>query len=520
MLELLGRSRSVCGGVSRRELLQAGGAGLFGLSLPKLLQAEEALQKAGQGEGEAIKPRAKSVIFVLLFGGPSQLETWDMKPLAASTIRGPLSPIASRTPDLRVCELLPKCAAISDKFAVVRTLSHDFNDHSGGGHFNQTGKRWHIPIGGGFNATPKDWPSVGSVVEYLALNKSPLSGTALAAGRMPDARAVPPTASALSLKGSGQENGTLNLPNYVVVPNYLGRLQKYTSKLIRPGEYAGWLGRGYDPITTMVNKKDDDDDPYQRKCSDDELTFQIEGLVAPEALTLDRLNSRQSLLTQFEQQLRRLDNEKVLTAYDRFQQRALSLVASERTRKALDIKQESPELRDRYGRHLFGQSALMARRLVEAGVRYTTVHYDCPNGYGWDSHLNNKEIESYLLPSLDQTLSALLTDLDERGLLDETLVVCLGEMGRTPQLNRSGGRDHWSTLFPAVIAGAGIRGGIALGQTDKDAAYATTPPYKPEDLAATIYHALGIDHELRLPDTQGRPVGLMDDGQPILELFS
>ncbi len=519
MLELFGHRRSVCGGVSRRELLQAGGAGLFGLTVPRLLQAEEALQKAGQGGEAALKPRAKSVIFVMLFGGPSQLETWDMKPLAPNTIRGPLSPIASRTPDLRVCELLPKCAAISDKFAIVRTLSHDFNDHSGGGHFIQTGKRWHIPIGGGFNATPQDWPSMGSVVEYLALNRMPLSGKALAAGRTNDNRITSPTASAVSLTKSGQRDSSPNLPSYVVVPNYLGRLQKYTSKLIRPGEYAGWLGRGYDPITTMVNKKNDDDDPYQRVCTEAELTFQIEGLVAPEALTIDRLNSRQSLLAQFEQQLRRLDGEKALSAYDRFQQRALSLVASERTRKALDIKQESPELRDRYGRHLFGQSALMARRLVEAGVRYTTVHFDCPNGYGWDSHQNNKEVEGYLLPSLDQTLSALLTDLDERGLLDETLVVCLGEMGRTPKLNGGGGRDHWSMLFPALLAGAGIRGGSVLGHTDKDAAYAVTPPHSPQDLAATIYHALGIDHELRLPDSLGRPVGLMDDGQPILELF-
>ena len=528
MLELLGRNRSVCGGVSRRELLQAGGAGLFGLSLPKLLQAEEAVQKVRQDGGDSIKPRAKSVIFVMLFGGPSQLETWDMKPLAPDKIRGPLSPIACRTPDLTVCELLPKLAAISDKYAILRTLSHDFNDHSGGGHFIQTGKRWHIPIGAGFNATPQDWPSMGSVVEYLALNRNSTRNATLSGGR------ESPGSSVANEDGLRQTPGDLrpplrnpkgssspNLPSYVVVPNYLGRLQKYTSKLIRPGEYAGWLGRGYDPITTMVNKKNDDDDPYQRVCTEAELTFQIEGLVAPEALTLDRLNSRQSLLTQFEQQLRRLDNgnEKVLSAYDRFQQRALSLVASERTRKALDIRQESPELRDRYGRHLFGQSALMARRLVEAGVRYTTVHYDCPGGYGWDSHLNNKEIEGYLLPSLDQTLSALLTDLDERGLLDETLVVCLGEMGRTPQLNRSGGRDHWSTLFPALLAGAGIRGGSVLGQTDKDAAYAVTPPHSPQDLAATIYHALGIDHEMRLPDAQGRPVGIMDDGTPIRELF-
>lgn len=488
MLDFLGPTHSACDGVSRRELLQAG-AGLFGLTVPQLLQAEEAQPRQGE---QAIKPRAKSVIFVMLFGGPSQLETWDMKPLAPTTIRGPLSPIACRTPGLIMCELLPKLAAISDKFAILRTLSHDFNDHSGGGHFIQTGKRWHIPIGGGFNATPQDWPSMGSVVEYLALNRS---------------------------QTPQQPSKLPNLPSYVVVPNYLGRLQKYTSKLIRPGEYAGWLGRGYDPITTIVNKKNDDDDPYMRPCSDEELTFQIEGLVAPEAMTLGRLNSRQSLLTQFEQQLRRQDNEKVLSAYDRFQRRALSLVASERTRKALDIKQESPELRDRYGRHLFGQSALMARRLVEAGVRYVTVHFDCPNGYGWDSHLNNKEIESYLLPSLDQSLSALLTDLQDRGLLDETLVVCLGEMGRTPKLNGGGGRDHWSTLFPALLAGGGVRGGSVLGQTDKDAAYAVSPPTSPQDLAATLYHALGINHEMRLPDAQGRPVGIMDDGRPILELF-
>ncbi len=544
MLTINGRAHSVCENISRRELIAAGGAGLFGLTVPRLLQAEEAVQKAGQGGEAPLKPRAKSVIFVMLFGGPSQLETWDMKPLAPKAIRGPLSPIASRTPDLHVCELLPKCAAISDKFAIVRTLSHDFNDHSGGGHFIQTGKRWHIPIGGGFNATPQDWPSMGSVVEYLNQDRHTVRrGSETVRRGSPDPAETPHRRSPLTLQSErhisggpqeetfcragvrGQETraqqgtGLPNLPSYVVVPNYLGRLQKYTSKLIRPGEYAGWLGRGYDPITTMVNKKNDDDDPYQRVCAEEELAFQIEGLVTPEALTLDRLNSRQSLLAQFEQQLRRLDGEKALTAYDRFQQRALSLVASERTRKALDIKQESPELRDRYGRHLFGQSALMARRLVEAGVRYTTVHFDCPNGYGWDSHQNNKEVEGYLLPYLDQTLSALLTDLDERGLLNETLVVCLGEMGRTPKLNGGGGRDHWSTLFPALLAGAGIRGGCVLGQTDKDAAYAVTLPHSPQDLAATIYHALGIDHELRLPDTQGRPVGLMDDGRPIRELF-
>lgn len=480
MLQIYGRQRFACDGVSRRELLQAGGAGLFGLSLPRLLQAEQASIN--------LKPKAKSVIFLFLFGGPSQLETFDMKPEAASRIRGPYSPVASRTPDLRICELLGRCAAISDKFAVVRTLSHSFNDHSGGGHFVQTGKRWQIPIGGGFNATPDDWPSIGSVVDYLSQNQA---GQSRAAG----------------------------LPAYVVLPNSLGKIQTYTVRLKRPGEYAGWLGRAYDPVTTSIDKKDEKDNPYFRDCSDSELTFQIDGLLSPEAMTLDRLNHRQMLLSQFDQRLRQLENQKTLSAYDRYQQRALELVTSERTRKALDLKQESPEVRDRYGRHLFGQSTLMARRLVEAGVRYVTVHWDAPDGYSWDSHQNSKDVGNHLIPGLDQTLSALLLDLEGRGLLEETLVVCLGEMGRTPTGNANWGRDHWSTLFPAVLAGAGIRGGIVLGQSDKDAAYAVTPPYKPADLAATIYQSLGIDPELRLPDAQGRPVSLIEDGTPIQELF-
>lgn len=485
MLEIHGPSHSVCRGVSRRELLQVGGAGLFGLTVPKLLQAEESV---GTAAG-----RAKSVIFLFLFGGPSQLETFDLKPQATSKVRGPYSPIACRTPELRISEKLPRCAAISDKFSVVRTLSHSFNDHSGGGHYVQTGKRWHIPLGGGFNATPQDWPSVGSVVEYLAQNRRH------------------------QRRDAGSRTG--ELPNYVVLPNSLGKIQTYSVQLKRPGEYAGWLGRGYDPITTAIEKKDEKDNPYFRSCSDSELTFQIDGLVSQEAVSLDRLGRRQSLLAQFDRQLSKLDNEKSLSAYNRFQQRALSLVASERTRQALDLRQESDAIRDRYGRHLFGQSTLMARRLVEAGVRYVTVHWDAPDGYSWDSHLNSKDVGDHLIPGLDQTLSALLIDLDERGMLDETLVVCLGEMGRTPTGNANWGRDHWSTLFPAVIAGAGVRGGIVHGQTDKDAAYAVSPPYKPEDFASTIYYALGIDHEMRLPDAQGRPVGLVEDGKPILELF-
>ena len=207
--------------LSRRTVLEAAGAGLFGLSLPQLLQAEAAVQTHAA--------RAKSVIFLMLFGGPSQLETFDMKPDAPPKIRGPFKPTACKTPGLMICEHLPRLAQLSDKFCVVRTMTHPYNDHSGGGHYIQTGQPWQIPIGGGFNATAKDWPSIGSVVEYLSQNK-------------------PATFGAKSVVG--------NLPSYVVTPNFLGRLQDYSIQLRRPGEYAGWLGRGYDPLTTAIDKQE------------------------------------------------------------------------------------------------------------------------------------------------------------------------------------------------------------------------------------------------------------------------
>lgn len=478
MLTLLDISGSGPAGVSRRKLLQAGGAGLCGVNLARVLQAE-ALAREASGAG-----RAKAVIFVLLFGGPSQLETFDMKPEAADVIRGPFRPIDSRTPGLRICEHLPQLADISDRYCIVRTMSHSFNDHSGGGHYIQTGKRWHVPIGGGFTPTPKDWPAMGSVVEYHAQR--------------------------------GLSSGS-DLPSYAVIPNSLGRLQD-AGQYPRPGEHAGWLGRAYNPLTTRIDKRDSKDNPYWRECTDEELTFQIDGLAIAPELTLDRNQRRVSLLQQFDQQRRLIEAAGVAT-YDRITQRALNLLNSAKTQAALDITRESAELRNRYGRHLFGQSCLMARRLIEAGVRFATVHYDCVDGYSWDSHRNSDDVHKHLLPTLDQGLSALLTDLDDRGLLSETVVVCLGEMGRTPKANAQWGRDHWSTLFPALLAGAGVRAGSLYGSSDADAAYALDHPVSPEDLAATIYHALGLDPEMRLPDAQGRPVPIVEEGSPVLELF-
>jgi hypothetical protein len=476
MLTINSQPKLTCSQLSRRELLQIGGAGLLGLSLPKVLAAEKAAPPFQGG-------RAKSVIFLFLFGGPSQLETFDLKPEATQVVRGPFRPIPCRTPGLLIGEHLKGLANISDKYSVIRTMTHSFNDHSGGGHYIQTGRRWHIPIGGGFLATPKDWPSMGSVVKYLSQHS--------------------------------KDGMKRKMPSYAALPNWLGALQE-KGQYRRPGQYGGWLGNGYNPLTTSIAKKDLKDNPYWRDCTDEELTFQIEGL-APE-VPLKRIQNRASLLDQFESVQRLVDNG-AADSYDQHRQRALALVSSDKTGQALNIRQEPDKLRDRYGRHLFGQSCLMARRLVEAGVRFVTVHYDCVDGYSWDSHRNSDDVKNHLLPTFDQACSALITDLDSSGLLDETLVVALGEMGRTPKANSNWGRNHWSTCFPCVLAGAGVRGGVVYGKSDKHAAYPVENPVTPEDLAKTIYWALGINPDLFLPDREGRPIPIVDSGKPLTHLF-
>lgn len=476
MLTINGLPKTNCSGFTRRELLQIGGAGLFGMALPKLFAAEAAQGKFAGG-------RAKSVIFLFLFGGPSQLETFDMKPDLPRESRGPFMPIRSRTPDLMMCEHLGRLANVSDKFAVIRSMTHSYNDHSGAGHYIQTGKRWHLPVGGGFSATPEDWPSMGAVVEYLS-QQEPL----------------------------GMER---DLASSMVLPNWLGRLQD-KGQYRRPGQYGGWLGSAYHPMTTVVNKRDDKDNPYWRDCTDDELTYEIEGLKP--VLPLGRIGERATLLDQFEAVRARLDSGEADTL-DRHRKRALALISTDRTSHALNIRSEPEAMRDRYGRHLFGQSCLMARRLVEAGTRFVTVHYDCVDGYSWDSHRNSDDVKNHLLPTFDQACSALLTDLDERGLLDETLVVALGEMGRTPTASATWGRGHWSTCFPALMAGAGIRGGIAYGRSDKSAAYPNEKPVTPEDLAKTIYWSLGINPDLMLTNREARPVPIVESGKPLLDLF-
>jgi hypothetical protein len=253
--------------------------------------------------------------------------------------------------------------------------------------------------------------------------------------------------------------------------------------------------------------------------ADDEVNFQIEGLEPVAPLELDRLRRRVSLLEQFDAQ-RRVVEDGHAGALDQLRQRALALVSSERTRNALDVRKEPDATRDLYGRHLFGQATLLSRRLVEAGVRFVTVHYDACDGYSWDSHRDSDDVKAHLLPTFDQALSALLTDLDQRGLLEETLVVAMGEMGRTAKPTKRWGRGHWSTAFPVVLAGGGIPGGSLYGSTDKGGQYPTENAMSPEDLAATIYYALGIDPQQMLVDPSGRPVPLVGSGRAVEELFS
>lgn len=490
MLSILGHPQRTCQGLTRRRALQVGGSGLFGLSLPQIQAAEQ--------QGSNIAPRAKSVLFVFLYGGPSQLETFDMKPDAASTIRGPFHPIDSRTPGLRICEHLPRLADRSDRYSVIRTVHHDKNDHNGT-HIIQTG--FPIPPANRgaamVDATDKDWPAFGSVISYLDQS-----------GR----------------NGPERQQAAANFPGYIYLPRPLGHMAGYDIN----GQYAGWLGTAYNPMATRIQKRAADDNPFFRDCTDEELDFRLNGLDALPNVTLDRLDQRRSLLAQLDSHRREIDTASNIRSYNEVQQQAMHLLSSADIAQAFDIRRESPTLRDRYGRNLFGQSLLMGRRMIEAGARFVTVAWDlavrgdvCGS---WDMHsCLERVMRQHLLPGLDLGLSALLDDLQERGLLDETLVIAVGEMGRTPRFQNRGqedGRDHWTYCFPAVLAGAGIRGGTLLGTSDKDAAYPVTHPVSPADLAATIYHALGISPDTRIPGPQGRPSPIVDHGRVLESLWA
>ncbi|MCI0456180.1 MAG: DUF1501 domain-containing protein [Gemmataceae bacterium] len=498
MLRILGSPKTLCDGLTRRDMLQAGALGALGLGLADYFRLSAA--QTAPASPQRSFGRAKACILLYLYGAPSQLETFDMKPDAPAEIRGELRPIRSSLPGLDVCELLPNLARVMDRVTVVRSLTHPHPIH--GVAYAVTGTpEIDIPM----ELNPRDarhWPFIGSVVDYLNRRDRP--------GRRPV-----PDNIALPFPFSSQRVGE--------VP--------------RAGPYAAFLGNAYNPIwtefhgqatrtfvKTLQDQRIDVREPYMGITPDSRFELVSATRLAPE-VTLDRLDRRRSLLNQLDRARRDLDQSPAVRGIDRYREMAYNLIGSERIHTALDLGREPRRVRDLYGMTLFGQACLAARRLVEAGSRFVTVFWDEFGlaGSGWDTHWNHyPRMREELCPGLDMGLAGLLGDLDARGLLDETLVLCLSEHGRTPRLNNAtgGGRDHWSEAYSCLFAGGGIARGRVVGRTDRHAARVAERPVSPKDVLATTYHLLGIDPETTLTDRIGRPLPLVSGGSVVPEMLA
>jgi hypothetical protein len=469
MLSLQDWPARLCDGASRREWLRVGGLGVLGLSLPDLLRCESSARDVVPGRGigprSATSGRAKSVIFLWLQGGPPQHETFDPKPDAPAEIRGPFKAIQTNVPGIRFGELLPRTARIADKLAVVRSIATDDNNHDVSGYWVLTG----YPYGPGSarQIKPNDWPYLGSIVKML------------------------------------KPSDRLPALTSVWVPDVM----RLNDNVTPAGQTAGFLGKQWEPERFVGDPSAPD--------------YRVEGLVLPGGLTQARVDRRRDLLGQIDGFRRQVDRSGTLETWDKLSLQAYDLVTSGRAREAFDLSKEPEALRDRYGRHGWGQSVLLARRLVEAGVRLVHVNWTREPGDSavdnplWDTHTQNADrMQDVLCPQFDHTFPALIDDLQSRGLLDETLVVAIGEFGRTPKINPLGGRDHWGHVFSFAMAGAGIAGGQVYGSSDKNGAYPATDPIRPHDLTATIFHLLGIDHTGFFLDRGDRPHRLTQ-GEPI-----
>ncbi len=454
----------LCEGFTRRQWLRVGGLSSLGLMLPQLLAARS--QAAEQPTAGGQFGKAKSCIVCFLFGAPAHQDIWDLKPDATDDVRGPFLPISSSVPGTLLSEHIPRTAKLAHKFALVRSVTHPDSTHTVAMHYMLTGQRHRRPATNPTNL-PDDFPCYGAVVNRFRPSSTPLP-------------------SGISLNAPGNE-----------IP----------SGHIFPGFFAGFAGRGYDPMFVTANPADKDFDP-----------FPVDGGAARE-----RIRQREPLVARLDRLRAQLDSEDSLRSAGAFQDKALALITSPESVRAFDLAREKPAVREQYGMSPFGQGCLLARRLVEAGVRLVTVNWarDYRAGIAdhWDTHQQNfTQHKDKLLPPFDLAYSALLSDLDDRGLLDETLVVVLGEFGRTPKINANAGRDHWPGCFSITLAGAGIRGGMVYGASDRIAAYPSSDPVSPEEVAATIYHSLGIPLATELIDHSGRPL-LLATARPIRRLF-
>ncbi|NBO93765.1 MAG: DUF1501 domain-containing protein [Planctomycetia bacterium] len=433
--------------LSRRDWIRVGGIGLGGLTLPRLL-------KAGPQA-----PKAKSVIVFGLVGGPAQHETFDPKPNAPAEVRGVFGHVQSRTPGLLVGELLPRTSGLTNKLAVLRAVVTNDNAHSSSGYQMLTGVP-HQPMGQE-SATPKppnNWPSIGAMLRYLR----------------PDAG---------------------RLPSSITIPEHIWNDGNFPW----PGQDAGLLGSRHSPWLIPC-------DPAARE-------FQSPALTLPDEVPAMRFQGRASLLSQIERHFTKVNQSAVPEGFSVHAKKAMDLLQSTSARRAFDIGSEPVKVRERYGNSRFAQSVLLARRLVEAGVGLVQVNWTRiagqPNQGGWDTHAkHNDSCKSLLMPIADRCFSALIEDLEVRGLLDETLVIWFGEFGRTPKFNGNGGRDHWGHCFSLALAGGGIKGGVVYGASDKHAAYPVDGVVSGADIIATIFDRLGFGTHTELQDPFGRPFAL------------
>lgn len=473
---------------TRREIIQAGAIGLLGLGMNHVsalrsLAASSSSVKAPAG-------KAKRVIYIFLSGGLAQHESFDMKPGAPLEIRGEFKPIKTRTPGIEICEHLPELAKRSNKWALCRSLTHSSNDHSLGHHIMLTG---HSEMPLGFDRSkPKatDWPSIASLVTALAPRRN-------------------------------------NLPPALVLPEKM----KHREGRIINGQLGGMIGTKYDPWFLEMS-------PYHPKHygafpeylfhhergfeTDARLTWEAPHLSLPEGLTMDRVMDRVSLRKQLELQTDSLAAVASDEGFDQYRDAALSLLANSKVHDAFSLEKVTAQQLDRYGRNSFGWSLLMARRMIETGV--SLVQVNLGNNESWDTHQNAwPNLKNFLLPPMDKAVSALLDDLDASGLLDETLVVMGSEFGRAPKIStlkgaKGAGRDHWGSVQTVFFAGGGVRGGNVVGSSDKHGGHPETDPQKPENLAATIFEALGLPREITWTDLQQRPHYLYE-AEPIKGLM-
>jgi hypothetical protein len=469
MLRITAGNRRLCDGLSRRDLLRVGGAGLLGLGLPDLLRAASATGRT----------RAKSLIVMFLEGGPAHQDLWDMKPDAPEGVRGEFQPIATTVPGLHVCEHLPMLARQAHHLTLVRSVHHTIADHNAGAYFALTGR---------------DPAAGGRLITTPAADNFPPIGAVLA-----------------KLRPSGR-----SLPDFVQVHDWMSNNGSFL-----PGQDAGFLGGSFDPFISGDPSRPD---------------YQVPGLTLPRELSLDRVDRRRSLLGALD---RTLGDGEAVDRLDAHYRKAYALISSPEARRAFDLAQEPRVVRERYGLdpanprtkearqfgglpHL-GQCLLLARRLIEAGVRVVTVCTGARYDQSWDTHRDHFPLlRRSLLPMFDRGFSALLEDLQRRGLLDETLVVAMGEFGRTPRVGQitssagadKGGRDHWPHCYTALFAGGGLPLGAIYGASDANAAYPARDPVTPPDIAATVYRALGIPPETMIRDPLDRP-HFLSTGTPI-----